>query len=113
VGAYSQAVQSGDFLFCSGQVGLDPETGALVPGGVAAETMQAMKNLRAVIEAAGGSLEDVVKTTVLLADIEDYQDVNEIYSGYFDADSAPARAAFQAGALPIGASVEIEAIVAL
>mmetsp|Transcript_2560 Transcript_2560/g.10706 ORF Transcript_2560/g.10706 Transcript_2560/m.10706 type:complete len:276 (-) Transcript_2560:806-1633(-) len=113
VGAYSQAIRAGNLLFCSGQVGLDPATGKLAPGGVAAEAEQAMTNLREVVEAAGGSLQDIVKTTVLLADISDYKEVNTIYSAYFKEESAPARACFAAGALPIGAKVEIEAIVAL
>lgn len=109
VGPYSQAVSAGDFLFVSGQVGLVPETGKLAAGGVEEEARQALENLKAVCEAAGLTMGSVVKTTVLLADIDDYKVVNEIYASYFT-DSKPARAAFQAGALPIGARVEIEAI---
>ena len=86
-----------------------PETGKLAAGGVEEEARQALENLKAVCEAAGLTMGSVVKTTVLLADIDDYKVVNEIYASYFT-DSKPARAAFQAGALPIGARVEIEAI---
>ena len=109
VGPYSQAVRAGDFLFISGQVGLDPATGKMVDGGLAAQVEQVLKNVQSILEAAGGNLESVVKTTVLLQSIDDFGAMNEIYSGVF-ADNPPARAAFEVGRLPLGALVEIEAV---
>uniref|UniRef100_A0A7S3CWQ7 Uncharacterized protein n=1 Tax=Palpitomonas bilix TaxID=652834 RepID=A0A7S3CWQ7_9EUKA len=110
IGAYSQAIRaSGDFLFVSGQIPLDPTTMAMVEGGVVEQAEQVMKNLSAVLSAGGASFKSVVKATVLLADINDFQAVNEVYAKYFD-EGKPARAAFQAAGLPKGALVEIEAI---
>lgn len=109
VGAYSQAVRTGDLVFCSGQVGINPETGELVSGGVQAETDQCLRNLSAVLEAAGLTLADVVKATVYLADIDDFKAMNEVYATYFELDP-PARAAFAVKGLPLGAKVEIEAV---
>lgn len=112
VGAYSQGVRVGELLFVSGQLGIDPATSKLVSGGVAAEAEQALRNLKAVVEAAGGSIGSVVKTTVLLADINDFPAVNRLYGEMFST-SPPARAAYAVAALPLGARVEIEAVAAL
>ncbi len=111
IGAYSQAVlvEGGKLLFISGQIGLDPESGQMVPGGVAGEARQVMKNLGAILKAAGGDYTSLVKTTIYLADIGDFAAVNEIYGSYLVADF-PARAAFAVAALPKGARVEIEAV---
>ena len=108
VGPYVHAVLAGDMLFTSGQLGLDPVTGAL-PEGVEAQADQAIKNVRAVIEEAGMTLQNVVKTTVFLADINDFAAVNEIYAHYFTGE-VPARSCVQAAALPKGGLFEIEAI---
>ena len=109
IGPYSQGITAGDLVFCSGQVGLDPATGALVEGGVEAQAERALRNLTAVLDAAGCSLDDVVKTTVFLAAIGDFAKVNEVY-GRFMPDPPPARSTFAVGALPRGALVEVEAI---
>lgn len=108
IGPYSQAIAVGDLLFCSGQLGLDPATGLLVDG-VGAQAERAMKNLSAVLDAAGLSFADVVKTTIFLADIEDFGAVNAVY-GRFVPDPPPARSTVQVAALPKGGRVEIEAI---
>ena len=112
IGPYSQAVKANGFLFCSGQIGLVPGGSTLIAGGVQAETERALENLKAVIEAGGAKLEDVVKTTVFLATMDDFPKMNEIYARYFPA-RPPARATVAAAGLPKGARVEIEAIVAL
>ena len=109
IGPYSQAIRAGDFLFVSGQLGLDPATKKLVEGGVAAEAGRALENIGAILEAAGGTPADVVKTTVLLQSMDDFPRLNEVYARYF-ADEPPARAAYQVARLPLGALVEIEAI---
>jgi len=109
VGPYSQAVQVNETLYISGQIGFVPETMQIVDGGAAAETDQCLKNMGHILEAAGSSYKNVVKTTVLLKDINEYAAVNEVYIKYFT-DMKPARAAFQVAALPKGANVEIEAI---
>jgi 2-iminobutanoate/2-iminopropanoate deaminase len=109
LGPYAQAVVAGDVVFCAGQIGLDPATGALVPGGVAAETVRVLENLAAVLGAAGVGLADVVKTTVYLVDLGEFATVNEVYGRYFTAPY-PARATVQVAALPAGARVEIEAV---
>ncbi|NLG97954.1 MAG: RidA family protein [Chloroflexi bacterium] len=109
IGAYSAGIKAGGFVFCSGQLGIDPATGNLVEGGIEAETRQAINNLSALLEAAGSSLENVVKTTVFLRDINDFAKMNEVYGSFFQS-APPARSAFQVGALPRGAAVEIEAI---
>ncbi|NPA06082.1 MAG: RidA family protein [Chloroflexi bacterium] len=109
IGPYSQGVVANGWLFISGQLGLDPQTGQLVPGGVQAETEQALRNLRAVLQAAGGELTNVVKVTVYLRDMADFAAMNEVYARFFT-EAPPARAAIQAAALPKGAAVEIEAI---
>jgi 2-iminobutanoate/2-iminopropanoate deaminase len=111
IGPYSQGIASGELVFCSGQIGLDPATGSLVEGGVEAQAERALRNLAAVLDAAGCSFGDVVKTTLFLADIGDFATVNAIY-GRFMPDPPPARSTFAVGALPKGALVEVEAIAA-
>ena len=109
IGPYSQAVSSGSELFCSGQVALDPASGELIAGDVRAQTEQALKNLGAVLEAAGMSHADVVKTTIFLIDMNDFAAVNEVYGRYFEG-TKPARSTVAVAGLPKGARVEIEAI---
>jgi len=108
LGPYSQGIASGGFVFCAGQLGLDPATGELAVG-VEAQAERALRNLAAVLDAAGASFGDVVKTTIFLADIADFAAVNAIYARFM-ADPAPARSTFAVGALPKGALIEIEAI---
>ncbi|MGB5345550.1 MAG: RidA family protein [Woeseia sp.] len=112
IGSYSQAVAAGRLVFMSGQIPLDPKTMELVKGDFAARTRQVFDNLRAVAEAAGGSLDDVVKLTIYLTDLANFATVNEIMAEYFS-KPYPARAAIGAAALPKGADVEAEAILAL
>lgn len=109
IGPYSQAVVAGGFVFCSGQIPLDPQTGEFVAGGVAEQSEQVLRNLSAVLEAAGTSLGRVVKTTVFLADMNDFAAMNEVYGRYFT-EHPPARATVEAARLPRDARVEIEAI---
>ncbi len=106
VGPYSQGIEVGGTLWCAGQIGMDPATGEMVPGGVQAETRQALANVRAVLAAAGMDFGDVVQAQVFLADIADYGPMNEVYAAHFEG-APPARAALQVGALPRGARVEI------
>lgn len=113
IGPYSQAVVAGGFVFCSGQIALDPATGELAGGDdVAAQARQVMENLRAVLEAAGSSLDRVVRTTIYLADLGDFARVNDVYGSCFGADP-PARATVGVAALPRGALVEIDAVALL
>ena len=105
----SQAIKAGEWVFASGQLGLDVATGKLVPGGIAAETRQVCENLKAVLEAAGSSLDKVVKVTIYMADLAELMAMNEVFSRYFPLDP-PARTTFQCAALVGGARVEIEAI---
>jgi 2-iminobutanoate/2-iminopropanoate deaminase len=112
VAAYSQAIASGDLLFCSGQIAIDPQTGQMVQGGIEAETEQVLKNLEAVLAAAGASLADVLKTTVYLADFSEFAAMNAIYVRAF-ATEPPARATVGVAALPRGAKIELEAIARL
>jgi 2-iminobutanoate/2-iminopropanoate deaminase len=109
IGPYSPAVKANGFVFVSGQLGIVPETGAIVEGGVEAETRQALTNMKHLLEAAGSSLEQVTKATVFLRDIADFQKMNGVYGEFFTVNP-PARSAFQVGALPKAAAVEIEAI---
>jgi len=109
VGPYSQAIDAGDTVYCSGQVGLDPQSGELVTGGLEAQTERALRSLGAVLEAAGLGYADVVKTTCFLVDIGDFAAFNAIYARYFP-EPPPARSTFAVAALPKGARVEIEAI---
>lgn len=109
IGPYSQAIQAGNTLYCSGQIPLVPGTGELVAGGIEEQSVQVMDNLNQVLTAAGFSLEMVVKTTIYLADMNHFAQVNEVYGRWFPG-TAPARATVQVAALPKGALVEIDAI---
>jgi len=111
IGPYSQAVRSGRFLFCSGQIPLDSESGKIVPGDIAAQTQRVLDNIAAVLRAEGLSFDNVVKTTIFLTNLGDFQTVNEIYGSYFK-QTPPARSTVQVSALPKGANVEIEVIAA-
>tara|TARA_B100000470_G_scaffold203129_1_gene176407 strand:- start:111 stop:491 length:381 start_codon:yes stop_codon:yes gene_type:complete len=112
IGPYSQAIAAGQLLFLSGQTPLDPATGKLVDGGIAEQTHRVMSNLRAVLTAAGASFDNVVRTTIFLADMKDFAAVNEVYGSYFE-NPAPARACVQVAELPMKARVEIDAIALL
>jgi 2-iminobutanoate/2-iminopropanoate deaminase len=112
IGPYSQAIAAGQLLFLSGQTPLDPATGKLVDGGIAEQTHRVMSNLRAVLTAAGASFDNVVRTTIFLADMNDFAAVNEVYGSYFE-NPAPARACVQVAELPMKARVEIDAIALL
>jgi 2-iminobutanoate/2-iminopropanoate deaminase len=112
VGPYSQAVRSGSLLFCSGQIPLEPGSGAMVGATPGEQAAQCLRNLSAVAEAAGGSLADAVRLTVYMTDLGAFAEVNEVYAGFFEGEP-PARAAVGVTALPKGAQVEIDAIVAL
>lgn len=112
VGPYSQAVKVGDFIYTAGQIPLEPQSGSLVEGGIEAQTRQVMQNLAAVLQAAGSSLTQVVKTTIFVTDIKDFAAVNQVYGSFF-VDRPPARSTVQVAALPLGARVEIEAVAIL
>jgi 2-iminobutanoate/2-iminopropanoate deaminase len=112
IGPYSQAVRAGDLLFVSGQVPIDPATGELIDGDVAAQTQRVLQSLDAIVRAAGATFDDVVKTTVYLADMNDFVAMNRVYATWF-ANPAPARAAVQVARLPKDAQIEIDAIVRL
>lgn len=112
IGPYSQAVKAGSLLFLSGQIPIDPATGEMVAGGIEAQTRRVFENLGAILQAAGASFDNVVRTTVYLADMNDFAKVNEVYGGYFSAP-APARATVQAARLPKDARVEIDLIATL
>ena len=112
IGPYSQAVRAGSLVFVSGQIPLDPATGAMVDGDVAAQTHRVFANLKAILEAAGASLDNVVRSTVYLADMNDFAVVNGVYGTYFSSP-APARATVQAARLPKDARVEIDVIASL
>jgi 2-iminobutanoate/2-iminopropanoate deaminase len=109
VGPYSQAVRTGKLVFTAGQIGLKPDTKSLAGPDIESQTRQVLENLQAILRAAGSSLEQAVKTTVFLADIDEFPDMNAVYAQYFPA-APPARSAAQAVALPLGARVMIEAI---
>ena len=109
IGPYSQAIQAGNTIYISGQIPVDPSTGNIDTADIAGQTKQSLENIKAILEAAGVGMSSVVKTTVLLADINDFGAMNEVYKTYF-AEPFPARAAFQAANLPKAAKVEIEAI---
>jgi 2-iminobutanoate/2-iminopropanoate deaminase len=112
IGPYSVATRFGDLIFTAGQAGLLPETMELAPGGVAAETRQTLTNLKNVLEAAGASLENALKTTVYLRDMADFAAMNAVYSEFFG-PNPPARTTIQAAALPKGAAVEIDVVACL
>ncbi len=109
IGPYSQAIVAGDLVFTAGQIPIDPATGELVTGDIAAETTLVLRNLSAVLEAAGSGLDRVIKTTVYLKDMGQFAAMNEVYAAFFG-DTPPARAAIQAAALPRGVSVEIDCV---
>jgi 2-iminobutanoate/2-iminopropanoate deaminase len=109
IGPYSQAIKAGGFVFVSGQIPIDPQTGQFVAGGIAEQTARVLKNLQAVLEAAGSSLGQVVKTTVFLADMKEFSGMNEVYATFFP-EPPPARATVAAAGLPRDARVEIEAV---
>jgi len=109
IGPYSQAVRSGSFLFCSGQIPLDPKSGQIVPGEMDAQTRRVLDNIGAVLKAEELTFDHVVKTTIFLTNLGDFQTVNEVYGSYFKEDP-PARSTIQVAALPKGANVEIEVI---
>ena len=109
IGPYVQANKIGNLIFCSGQLGINPETGKLVDGGVLEEAKQVFKNIQAILEEAGSSMNHVVKSLVLLKDIADFAEVNKVYAEQFN-DVLPARSAFQVAALPLGGNIEIEVI---
>jgi len=112
IGPYSQAIVANGFIFTAGQLGLDPATGELAAGGIEAQTRQALRNLQAVVEAAGGSLTTVVKTLVFLQNMDDFAAMNKVYSEFFQINP-PARSAVQAARLPRAAMIEIEAVALL
>ena len=109
IGPYSQAIRSGDFLFCSGQIPLDPKNGQMVSDDITPQTRRVMDNISGLLKSEGLSLADVLKTTIFLTDLGDFQTVNEIYGSYFSSEP-PARSTVQVSALPKGAKVEIEVI---
>ena len=108
VAAYSQAVQCGDLIFLSGQIPLDPASGALVPGDVSVQTRRVMDNLQAVLAVAGSDFDHVVKATIYIVDMNEFAKVNDVYASYFKSEYRPARVTVGVAALPRGASVEIE-----
>ena len=110
VGPYQQAVRTGNLVFTAGQIPIDPQTNQLVTGGIEDQTERVIQNLKAILEAAGTSLERVVKTTVYLRDMNDFPAMNTIYAGFFHAGTAPARSTVQVARLPKDVAVEIEAI---
>ena len=109
IGPYSQGIRAGNFIYTAGQVAIDPTVGKLVEGGIEAQTRQVLKNVSAILEAAGTRLEQVVKTTVFLADMNDFTAMNGVYATFFTANP-PARSTVQVARLPLGALVEIEAV---
>jgi endoribonuclease L-PSP, putative len=109
VGPYSQAIRAGNLVFCSGQIPLDPGSGKMVEGDITAQTRRVLQNIAAVLRAEGLSFENIVKTTIFLTDLGDFQTVNELYGSYFKSDP-PARSTVQVPALPKGANVEIEVV---
>ena len=109
IGPYSQAIRVGDFVFCAGQAGLDPATGTLVTGGIEAETLRVLQNLSAVLEAAGSSMGRVVKTTVFITNMDEFQKMNAVYAEFFPSPP-PARSTVQVSRLPKDACVEIEVV---
>ena len=109
LGPYSQAIRTGELIFCAGQAGLDPASGKLVEGGVQEQTRRVLQNLSAALEAAGSSLSRVVKTTVFMVNLDEFKAMNEVYAEFFPS-APPARSTVQVSRLPAGALVEIEAI---
>ena len=112
IGPYSQAIKAGNTIYVSGQIPIDPKTGEFAGTDIQTQTRQSLTNIKNILQSAGADMKNVVKTTVLLADIADFTAMNEVYAEFFE-EPYPARAAFQAAALPKGAKVEIEAIAAV
>lgn len=112
IGPYSQGCVIGNLVYTSGQIPLDPATGALVPGGIAEQTRQSLRNVRAILETAGSSMDAVIKTTVFLQDMNDFAAMNAVYAEFFTEGSYPARSAVQVARLPKDALVEVEAVAA-
>jgi 2-iminobutanoate/2-iminopropanoate deaminase len=110
IGPYSQAILAGQFLYTSGQIPIDPSSGAMVEGGIEVQIRQVLENIKAVLEAAGMGMEDVIKTTIFLKSMDDFVKINEIYGNYFTRDALPARSTVEVSRLPKGALVEIEAV---
>ena len=110
IGPYSQAISANGMLFASGQVPIDPATGEFVPGGITEQTRQVLTNIKAILEAAGLTMDNVVKTTVFLQNMSDFAAMNAVYAEFFTEGQYPARSAVEVGALPRGALVEIETI---
>jgi len=110
IGPYNQAIKTGHLVYTSGQIPIDPATGALVAGGIREQTIQVFENLKAVLLCAGCTLEDVIKTTVFLADINHFPQFNQVYAEYFGEENAPARSTVQVAALPKNSLVEIELV---
>ncbi|MBT5469925.1 MAG: RidA family protein [Nitrospina sp.] len=109
IGPYSQAIRIGDFLYTSGQISLDPETMEMITGGIEIETEKVLQNIKAILEADGLSLKNVIRTTVYLTDLSEFTQMNQVYENFFE-ETKPARACVQVAALPKGAKVEIDAI---
>jgi 2-iminobutanoate/2-iminopropanoate deaminase len=112
IGPYSQAISTGNLVFTSGQLPIDPATGTLIDDTISARTHQVLRNLKAIAEEAGGDLGQIVKTTIFLTDLTDFKEVNTVYSQYFPS-APPARSTVQVAALPLGSNIEIEAILLL
>ena len=112
IGPYSQAVRMGNTVYTSGQIAIDPKTGQLVSGSIAEETHQVMRNMKAVLEAAGLSFDQVLKSTIFITNMDDFGTINEVYASYFDTDTAPARETVQVARLPKDVRVEISMIAA-
>ena len=110
IGPYSQAVSAGNLIYTSGQIPIDPASGEIVSGGLAEQTRQVLYNLKAVLESAGSGLNSVIKTTVFLKDLDNFVEMNAVYSEFFSANAYPARSAVEVSGLPKGALVEIEAV---
>jgi len=109
IGPYSAGIRAGNFIFTAGQVGIDPQTGQMVPGGIEEQTRQVLTNVKNILEAAGSSMDQVVKTTVLMADMNEFAKMNAIYAQFFP-NNPPARSTFGVAALPLNARVEIEVV---
>jgi 2-iminobutanoate/2-iminopropanoate deaminase len=113
IGPYSQAVKSAHWVYTSGQIPIDPETGTMVSGGIRDQAIQVLENLKNVLEEAGYELESVITTTVSLTDMNDFPELNDVYAEYFGEEEAPARSTVEVAALPKGALVEIDAVAAM
>lgn len=113
IGAYSQAIRVNGFVYTAGQVALDPRTGTLILGGVNEQARRVLENMSAILEAAGSSLDHVVKTTVFLTDMSNFAAMNEVYKQFFSSDTPPARSTIQVAGLPLGAMVEMECVAVL